>query len=244
MNQNPIAAIPDGLIQTPQGIWVLKDDTHLSRWVEEHKRLDVAEGQIDFYKHLIPVGGTVVDAGASIGDCTLTFAKLVGPSGHVFAFEPHPLSFIALKLNFEKWTNVVPFNTALAESGMQLSMIPQRNSGASYVLNGDHGLPIEATTLDDFSRFVERCDLLHLDAEGFEPRILSGGMVFLEKFRPAIVLEINHGCLSRYGLNEEFVMRMLTRLGYVSREIEPHLNSSYPQRDILALPNEHPKRIS
>ena len=32
--------LEDQIMQTPEGWWVLKEDTHLSRWVEQGKRLD------------------------------------------------------------------------------------------------------------------------------------------------------------------------------------------------------------
>ena len=35
-------------------------------------------------------GDTVVDVGAGMGDDTLVFSRMVGPSGRVFSFEAHP----------------------------------------------------------------------------------------------------------------------------------------------------------
>ena len=46
-------------------------------------------------------GMTVIDVGAHIGYHTLLFAKCVGPSGHVFSFEPLPENFALLRKNVE-----------------------------------------------------------------------------------------------------------------------------------------------
>src|SRR3989344_3364089 len=53
-------------------------------------------------------GDVVLDVGANIGYYTLLFAKLVGPEGIVFAFEPDPTNFSILKKNVEtnNYTNV------------------------------------------------------------------------------------------------------------------------------------------
>lgn len=63
--------------QTKEGWWVLADDTHLSKWVEEHGRLDHDEAIASIVEH-IPQGGVVVDAGASLGDHTIAYARKVG----------------------------------------------------------------------------------------------------------------------------------------------------------------------
>jgi FkbM family methyltransferase len=50
-----------------------------------HEPVDTA-----FVGRVIRPGGTVVDVGANIGYYTCYFARLVGPKGHVVAFEPAP----------------------------------------------------------------------------------------------------------------------------------------------------------
>lgn len=227
--------IPDGLERTAEGIYVVKDDSHLSKWVrDEHHRLDIAEGQIEFYKRFIPVGGTVVDAGASLGDHTLTYAKLVGPSGRVLAFEPHPLTFQALKFNFDRWSNVICVNMGLSDRVGSLSFTREENIGASHCSN--EGEKIGVTVIDAYFDSFMSCDLIHLDVEGFETRAIMGARETIAKFKPAIVLEVNHSCLARYGLTEADVRLLLDDINYRWEELEPHHGPHLPQRDILALP--------
>ena len=64
------------IIKTKEGIHVLKNDSHLSRWIEEHGRLDIAAHEISFFAKYIPQGGVMVDAGACLGDHTETYAQL------------------------------------------------------------------------------------------------------------------------------------------------------------------------
>ena len=47
----------------------------------------------------VKMGNVVLDIGAHIGYYALMFAKLVGPHGKVFAFEPEPGNFAILEKN-------------------------------------------------------------------------------------------------------------------------------------------------
>src|SRR2546427_2989135 len=66
---------------------------------------------------LISPGSTVYDVGANYGMHTLLFARLVGPSGRVYAFEPHPGVFSCLKeqLDLNGFRTVVPVCKAVCE---------------------------------------------------------------------------------------------------------------------------------
>lgn len=224
--------LPAGIIRTKEGHYVLESDSHLSRWVENHGRLDVSDGQIEFYKDYIKSDSVCLDGGACIGDYTATLEKLVGPMGRVMALEPNPLAFEALRLNFANGATVRCLNAGLSDVSGEARMVVEKNAGASYV--GVAGVPVTLTTIDALG--FNRLDFVHLDCEGFESRALLGGSATLARCHPVIVLEINHGCLARIGLKEEDVLGALRDLGYRWAEIEPHLNSSYPQRDIICFP--------
>jgi predicted methyltransferase len=49
---------------------------------------DWFEDEIKFLRHLLQPGQRVIDIGANYGVYTLSMAKLVGPTGCVWAFEP------------------------------------------------------------------------------------------------------------------------------------------------------------
>lgn len=237
------AEIESQLMQTPEGVWVLKNDTHLSRWIEEHKRLDIAEGQIEPYAKYIPKGGSVVDAGACLGDHTATYAKLVGPEGFVHAFEPHPVTFEALKRNMASQKNVGCVEMALTNQRGTVSFLPNKNAGASHV--GNHAcaiiesfdnvgwIDVDAIELDEFDGEFKRLDFVHFDLEGFEADALQGARGLIARFKPVIVIEVNHGCLERRGLRSGDLYKVLAGLGYRWEEIEPHHNEALPQRDII-----------
>lgn len=222
--------LPQGILRTEEGFHVLESDSHLSKWIAEHKRLDVAKGEImQDYARLIPPGGTVVDAGASLGDHAYTYAQLVGPKGHVYAFEPNPLPFECLKRNMEQFPWVECTQAALGNFCGSAKFRNEINAGASFV--SPDGFEVAVIRLD---YPFERLDFIHLDAEGFEPFILEGALETIRHSQPAIALEINRSHLRRYGKSEADIRGIMKALSYRVQELSGTPESE--QRDILCLP--------
>jgi hypothetical protein len=61
-----VASLPDGAVLF-NGIAILKEDSHISRWVEDHGRLDIQENQLLPWLGNVRPGDTVLDVGAFIG---------------------------------------------------------------------------------------------------------------------------------------------------------------------------------
>lgn len=238
-------ALPEGIIRTPEGVYVLAKDTHLSRWIEEHKRLDIADGEITRFAKYIPVGGTVVDAGASLGDHTATYAKLVGPEGLVAAFEPNPLPYQALRLNFHGVNQVIGFPWGLSDREERASIEHEENVGASKLTPADGtdpGTTVHCLTLDEVMDFTKRLDFIHLDCEGYEVKALRGALNLIRTHRPVIVCEINRAHLARLKSSPSDIFDFLTSLNYRFEELTDRPNpETLEQRDILAIPRERPE---
>lgn len=225
--------LPAGILKTPQGVYVLEKDSHLSRWCESHGRLDIACNEIAAYAQYIPAGGTVIDAGACLGDHAATYANLVGPTGTVLAFEPGWLTYQALWLNFENVPQVKCHHAALGSQVGRGHHEMAENAGSSH-LTSEGQDNVEVVTIDSLG--LSRLDFVHLDAEGFEFEILRGAEKTLRSLRPVMVLEINKGALGRFGHTDETIYCMLAILGYKWQELGVGDLRHYEQRDILCLP--------
>ncbi len=232
---------PGRVIRTPEGVFVLRDDTHLSRWIEQHGRLDIAAGEIRLFQQHIPYGGTVINAGASLGDHAATYARLVGPEGTVLAFEPHPVTYEALARNMAIFTNVICFNGALGEREGDQEFALEQNIGASHIFRGatpgveEVTRKVQVGTLDQIiPSLSKKVDFIHLDAEGMEPEILLGGRELIGRFRPVMLLEVCPGHLARYGRTEADLMSILSDAKYRVETLEGQTGKE--QRDILCLP--------
>lgn len=158
------------------------------------------------YTPLIKPGNVVFDIGANIGAHTLHFARLVGHSGKVFAFEPTDYAAGKLKANLalnpsfeERVTLEQSFlvaNNAEALPKTVFSRWPVANEFSD--LNTDHlGKPealvgATAVTADQFceSANVQRIDFVKLDVDGNELTVLQGFKRGLGRFRPHVLVEL------------------------------------------------------
>jgi len=202
-------------------------------------RLDLREG-IDLYIYLLGVfewvtvraysrlikpGDVVLDIGANIGAHMLQFARLVGPSGHVYAFEPTQYAYDKLQTNIRLNPYYAPEITALQ------AMLVASNSSAlapeiysSWPLRDDkdaneqHGGVMKSTrgasamTLDDaLSRLgVKKVDFVKLDVDGHECEVLEGWTT-IDKYKPKILLELAHVGDDAHVSN---LLNLLSKRGY------------------------------
>lgn len=226
----------DGLVRTPMGNYVLRDDTCLSRWVEHGLRLDTDANIIEIasFAARIPEGGVVIDAGACIGDHTVTYSQIVGTRGIVYAFEPHAVSYEALRMNVERLNNVRTLQIGLSDHVGHESFVRDPNIGASFMSDNVTDEQVKVTTLDSYLLpHLSRCDFIHLDTEGREPRVLNGAKELLAAFHPVMVLEVCDKHLRRGGSSEPELMALLAALGYQVLPIQSHTEPEL--RDILAV---------
>lgn len=107
----------------------------------------------------------------------------------VWAFEPDPLNFFCLDRNcigegYHK------YNYALGDKNCLVAMNTEKkhNVGAHKIVDGVGNIPM--VCLDDF--YIQGCDLIHLDVEGYEENVLRGASNIIEKYSPVIILEHVH----------------------------------------------------
>ena len=230
----------EGLLRTPLGIYVLKDDTHLSRWVEQHRRLDLNIDECTTLSQYLPEGGTVINAGAFLGDHALTYSQMVGPRGEVHAFEPHRLSFEALSYNMGRLRNVTCYNLALGERDETAWLNPDENVGASFVQFAPvaHAGVVSICRLDSLVLSgrpkVDRLDMVHLDAEGFELPVLRGAAALISRHRPVLVLEVCPRHMRRQSLEPGHLFDWLVEHGYEWSFLHPQPGPE--QYDIVCIP--------
>jgi FkbM family methyltransferase len=198
-------------IITDFGVWVIPGDTHLSKWIREHRRLDFDTPFLEEICKHIPSGGVVADVGAFVGDHSLAYAMMTaGDPGAVYAFEPNPVVYECLKRNMAPYLHVHCIEAGLGACSSLASISKDPNFGGVY-LNKEPG-PIKVMTLD--SMRLERLDLMKIDAEGLEVQILIGSRETLERCRPVLVIEVNAGALERQGTSPEELLARLDKMGY------------------------------
>lgn len=214
------------------GIAVLEGDTHIGAWVEQSGRLDHDQWLLPRILPHIPVGGTVVDAGAYIGDHTIAYLEKVGPKGRVLAFEPNPEAARCLSHNCP---NADCYRIALeCYNGESTLAIDPSNYGASHVSCSSSGPIIMCQTLDSFN--LGRLDFLKADVEGCEVKLVCGAVNTIKRHKPVMLFEVNSGALVRHGDTSAALRSVIESLGYRTQPIDPSHNPSMPQWEMLCLP--------
>jgi FkbM family methyltransferase len=171
-------------------------------------------------KRMLTPGGIFFDIGANFGYYAITLAAALARQCHVHAFEPFPVTYRRLRRNIELnclQGVVEAHDVALQEqAGTGYMRMKPGNSGTAWLDEDPRGEAVATTTLSAFcgERAVSRIDLVKLDVEGSEERVLRGGADVISTFKPLLVVELNPGVLARAGSSPEVLINRLHSLGY------------------------------
>jgi FkbM family methyltransferase len=193
--------------------------------------------EYELHEDYIPKKGwTVLDIGAYTGLFSLRASKLIGDEGVALAFEPNPNAYYWLVLNIRlnRIENVKTSRLALGDRiGLQeLCIVTSGNIAATSAVR-DHILknlgtevkdytarPVPLVTLDNVTsntdKFVGKTlryyDLVKLDVEGFELRVLKGSRRALENgLIERLIVEIHLDCI-----DSDSVIEFLEEFGYIA----------------------------
>jgi len=173
---------------------VNENDAYVGRSLIEYG--EYCEEEFRILQQMCGTGSFIAEVGANIGAHTVRMAKQVGISGRIIAFEPQPVVFQTLcatvALNSLMNVDCYPFALAEAEETARFPAIDYRVAnnfgGISFETLPQGVIPIPVRRFDD-SYLHGRLDLLKLDVEGMELRVLKGTQQSIERFRPYIYLE-------------------------------------------------------
>ncbi len=178
-------------------------------------------------KTVITPGMKILEVGANIGYYALIETKLAGPSGHLYAIEPAPHNFAALKKNLELngIRNADIHQAAFGEKRDKAKFyVYDRGNLSSFLKREDMGMKyeeveVEIMTLDDFLKF-KKVDFIRMDVEGYEKEILKGSEKALaEGNRPKyFFIEIHSELLHKKGSSAREIVEFLRNHGYEIRK--------------------------
>ena len=170
----------------------------------------------------IKEGDTVVDVGASIGYYTLTFARLVGEKGKVYAFEPAPDIFALLEKNVKEngYKNVILNNKAVSDkTGKARLYLCDYNNMAhtlSRTREGAGSVEVETVRLDDYFRDRGgKIDFVKIDVEGAECAAVRGMEQVLRASRSIkLATEYHPKWLTSFGSSGKEYLELISSLGF------------------------------
>ncbi|HEY0780692.1 MAG TPA: FkbM family methyltransferase [Gemmatirosa sp.] len=219
LHRKPVAPTPTPLVPTrvgahtvllfenarvyPGRVWDEKHNGELSR---------VVSLALTKYPDL-----AAIDVGANFGD-TAAVVKTAGDVP-IFCIEGDPRVFEILEQNIRQFPDVTARNVLLGERVEELPVVFQKEGWNLTVVpsSGPSSTTVSLTTLDECALGLEDLDryrVLKVDVEGFDCRVIRGGMSYIERVRPVILMEYNRENMDAIGENGLDTLMRLRDAGY------------------------------
>lgn len=180
----------------------------------------------------LAAGNVVLDLGAYSGITSIVFAREVGPTGRVFAFEPDAENFRTATENLitAKSFGYPPFtliNEAVwsHDDGLDFSAEGSMGSSAASIVGIGRGSVVNVPTIT-LTRFcrerqIKHIDFIKMDIEGAEVEVLDSSREILSQMRPKILIEphfvggtlTTNRCLQILGELGEYDIKIIDQLG-------------------------------
>lgn len=155
---------------------------------------------------LIPAikpGMRFLDVGANFGYYTLIGAEMVGATGHVYSFEANPFLFQKLVKSvavngFSERISL--FNVAVHDESSPMEIFFRHDGsggGWTNVAKGERPAlgevsPVQGEPLDTLLADIPKVDVIKIDVEGAEPKVLAGAKNLIERSKNlTIILEFD-----------------------------------------------------
>ena len=166
------------------------------------------EKEVAFLNHLLRPGMTAIDIGANLGVYSIPMARLVGPTGKIFAYEPgtEARTLLEKSRTLNQVCNLEIVAAALSDGEREGCLKVALSSELNSLSDEGDGERVRVTSLD---LEQARChwpspDFVKIDAEGEEENILRGGTAFFKKHSPLVLFEIKAGLAVNESLRAAF----------------------------------------
>jgi FkbM family methyltransferase len=134
--------------------------------------------------------GTYVDGGAFDGDTVRRYIVASGGQfSRIIAFEPDPVTFASLKLNFENDTRIEPINAGLSRCAGVLRFVSDASRAALLSEQGDLEVPVISI---DAALLGAPVSYIKLNIEGAELDTLEGARESILRWKPTLAISAYH----------------------------------------------------
>ena len=184
-----------------------------------------------FASALLRQGDIFVDAGAHVGYFTLLAASIVGPSGHVYAFEPEPRNFNALERNIaaNRFDNVTAIQSAVGNQSGTVSFYFNSDNDGGHAMWDVQTMPENVLSRRQARRFdspIVSLDtyfsgrhfpirFMKIDVEGSERDVIEGARnLFETRSVNCVMWERNAPSFEKMGYDEDDLRGLAAKMGY------------------------------
>lgn len=181
--------------------WIVGSGTH-GNWLGSYER----EKQLVFSSMLRP-GQVVFDIGANVGFYSLLAARKVGPTGLVVAIEPLPenLAYLRQHISLNRCHIIQVEALAISDSPGVAVFATSQNRFMGHLADQQEGLKVQVSSLDELvsSGRLPAPDVIKVDVEGEEFKLLQGAASVVERYHPVAFLathslELHEQCIGLF----------------------------------------------
>lgn len=161
-------------------------------------------------------GMTFVDVGAHIGYYSLIAWEIVGTTGTVVAFEADPLNAARTRENVDLNDAAITVEQlAVSDTEGQTQLFSGDRPTTHSIVESEADVTdsVETTSLDAYFEDCEPPDMVKIDVEGAEGKVLAG-MDQVLSAQPAIILELHPRQLQDTGYSTDDLLEKLQGMGY------------------------------
>ncbi len=187
--------------------WVPENDIHIEDW-KSGKPFTQNKCLIQFKEWCRTQDKkfkTVIDVGAWCGTWAVEMQQFCD---RLQAFEPNALNFKCLEQNISKYNNINCYQFALGDKETMLSITEDQFTQAIRIDEKEGKIPVK--TIDSFG--WTDVDLIKIDVEGYEMKVLEGANETLENVK-FLMIELNNNT-KKYGSSNGKIEEHLKELGF------------------------------
>lgn len=184
-----------------------------------------SEAELKLLPKLLKQDSVFIDVGANLGVYTYVASNLV-KSTNILAFEPMPEYCHYLKTLFpESRVEKIALSVKEGKQTLKVPAISNKQYTARATLNTDFVednesvekstlMSVETTTLDGYlqEKSVSRVDIIKIDVEGHEHKVLMGAKKTLEKHMPTLIVEIEQ---RHHDYDIQEIVNEICAIGYL-----------------------------
>jgi FkbM family methyltransferase len=221
-------------VQLPSDEYVQLFETATGRWWLPVAPTDVVanavkSGQIfdapiirEAERHIRP-GSVVLDVGANFGQMTVLFARLVGPGGHVHAFEAEPFvaSILQKNIDINGMSGLVTIHRGAVWETSGVDLVFPRPDLKKFGSFGSYGVAPKATegrsirslTIDEL-QIAGQISFMKVDIQGSDLFALRGARATIAREKMPIVFEFESPFCREFGTSFSDYADFVASIGY------------------------------